>query len=346
LDEQHQRKILCVGGSLNQTGILHKITRNLPDVDCRFTPFFAQGFYAFLAKTGALNYTIMGGAHRRATLKFIRENNLALDEDARQGPYDLILTCTDLIIPPRLRESPIVLVQEGITENEGLAYWLVKNLRLPRVLANTAATGLSDAYVYFCVASAGYRSLFIHKGVDPRKIIVTGIPNFDHASSYRNNHFPYRGYALVATSSIRETFGFDDRMAFLRKAKSKAGKRRVIIKLHPNEDQKRAEEEIRQVFPDCLIFREGNLHEMIANCDLLIAQNTSAIFTAVALRKRIYTSIPRKTLRQLLPQQNGGVSAERIAEVCRKVLDTPPVLERHPKRIFGGSLFPDLLEGL
>ena len=30
----------------------------------------------------------------------------------------------------------------------------------------------------FCVASEGYRDLFISKGVKPEKIYVTGIPNF------------------------------------------------------------------------------------------------------------------------------------------------------------------------
>jgi hypothetical protein len=47
-------------------------------------------------------------------------------------------------------------------------------------LAGTAATGLSDAYHAFCVASEGYRDFFIRKGARPEKIIITGIPNFDN----------------------------------------------------------------------------------------------------------------------------------------------------------------------
>lgn len=346
MDMVNRWRVLCVGGSLNQTSILHQVACCLPEMECTFSPFFTEGFYSVLDRCGFLNHTIMGGAHHQASLQYIKDHNLLLDEGGKQGRYDLVLTCTDLIIQPRLRKSRIVLIQEGIVENEGLAYWLVKKFFLPRVIANTAATGLSDAYDYFCVASAGYRSLFIQKGVNPRKILVTGIPNFDRAAAYHNNRFPYHGYVLVATSSIRETFGFDDRMAFLQKAKTIAGKQAIIFKLHPNEDHSRAEREIRRIFPESLILKNGNLHEMIANCDILIAQNTSAIFTAAVLGKKIISSIPDRTIRQLLPWQNEGSSAVRIAEVCRKLFNTPPTHVRRPEKTPGRSLFPDILEGI
>ena len=200
------KRVLCLGGSLNQTTILHKISLNLPDVECAFSPFFAEGFARLLLPTGILEHTIMSGPHRRATMQYIKDNNLTLDEGGKNGPYDLVITCTDLIIQPSIRKSRILLVQEGITESEGLAYWLVKWLGFPRVMANTAATGLSNAYEYFCVASPGYRSLFVRKGVKARKIKVTGIPNFDQAAAYTANQFPHKNYVLAATSSIRETF--------------------------------------------------------------------------------------------------------------------------------------------
>jgi hypothetical protein len=338
-------RVLCVGGSLNQTTILHKIALCIPEMECTFTPFFAEGFYSALYKTGVLEHTIMGGAHRTATMKYIQDHNLPLDEGGRNGTYDLILTCTDLIIQPSLQKSRIILVQEGITEAEGFAYNLVKTLGLPRVLANTSATGLSDAYEYFCVASPGYRSLFIHKGVKARKIKVTGIPNFDHALVYTKNTFPYKNYVLAATSSIRETFGKDDRSLFLKKVKWIAGSRRVIFKLHPNEDHIRAEHEIRKEFPDELIFRDGNLHEMIANCDVLVAQVTSAIYTAAALGKKVYSTVPEKEIRRMMPLQNGGTSAQKIAEVCRKALSTPPQLDHIPAKSPGLSMLLDWFEG-
>ncbi len=286
MDSRKPRRVLFIGGSLNQTTILHKIALCLPEMQCSFTPFFAEGFHSILCKTGLLDHTIMCGAHRQATIQYIQDHNLLLDEGGRNGPFDLILTCTDLIVQPSLKGSRIILVQEGITEAEGITYKLVKTLGLPRLLANTAATGLSDSYEYFCVASPGYRSLFIRKGVKARKIKVTGSPNFDHAIAYEKNTFPYKNFILAATSSIRETFGQDDRSEFLEKVKRIARGRRVIFKLHPNEDHIRAEREIRLLFPDELILKEGNLHEMIANCDILVAQVTSAIFTAAAWERK------------------------------------------------------------
>jgi hypothetical protein len=54
-----------------------------------------------------------------------------------------------------------VLIQEGMTDRETFMFHLVKWFRLPRYLASTSTNGLSDAYRYFCVASTGYRDLFI-----------------------------------------------------------------------------------------------------------------------------------------------------------------------------------------
>jgi len=338
-------RILCIGGSLNQTMIVHKIAACMPEAECWFTPFFAEGLEWYLQKFGLLDHTIMGGAHRRATMEYLTDHHLPVDEGGQNGFYDLVITCTDLIVQPSLRHSRIVLVQEGITEEEGLIYPLVQKKILPRVFANTAATGLSDVYEKFCVASPGYRSLFIRKGVKPEKIVVTGIPNFDHADAYRKNNFPYRQYVLVATSSIRETFGQDDRMSFLQQTRQIVGNLPVIFKLHPNEDQARAEREIRQVFPGSLIFHEGNLHEMIANCEIFVAQNTSAVYTAAALKKKTYSYISSKKIKRLMPIQNGGTSAQHIAEVCRHVLNTPPHNDRLPVIMQRRSLLWNWLAG-
>jgi hypothetical protein len=41
---------------------------------------------------------------------------------------------------------------------------------------------------------------------------------------------------------------------------------------------------------------------------------------AVALGKEVHCDIDEVTLRRLMPIQNGGTSARRIAEVCRRFL--------------------------
>ena len=312
---------LC--GSLNQTTMMHKIATSLPNFDCFFAPFYVEGGLDLLRHTGLLKHSILDGKHRKSTLQYLRRQHLPVDKNGSAHNYDLVVTCTDLIVQSNIRNKRLLLVQEGITEPEDLIYSLVRGLHLPRFLANTAATGLSDAYDLFCVASQGYREHFINKGVKPEKIVVTGIPNFDNAQEALVNDFPYHDYVLVATSSIRETGKFDDRMGFLHHAQRIAGDRPVLFKLHPNEDWKRAEKEIRMVFPSAMIFREGNTSQMIANCSVLITQVSSVVYIGIALGKEVHSYFNLETLYKLAPIQNQGTSAEKIAEVCRKLVEIP-----------------------
>jgi hypothetical protein len=57
----------------------------------------------------------------------------------------------------------------------------------------------------FCVASEGHAKHFVHKGVRPEKVTVTGIPNFDELHTILENDFPYRDFVLVATTPLRES---------------------------------------------------------------------------------------------------------------------------------------------
>ncbi len=324
------KKILLIGGSLNQTMMMHKIAQALPEHECVFTPFYAEGLMGWAAKQGLLDFTILGGRHRRETEAYLERHHLPVDFGGRKGGYDLVVTCTDLIIQSNLRNKPIVLIQEGMTEPEGVRYQLVKTLRLPRWLANTAATGLSNAYEAFCVASAGYRDLFIRKGIRPEKIFVTGIPNYDNIRQYLENDFPYRGYVLAATSASRETGKLHNRLAFLQRALQISNGKPLFIKLHPNENIELAQLEIKMIAPQARVFTDGNVHHMIANCDALVAENSTVIYTALALGKPVYAEADVDQLRRLLPLQNSGTSAVKIANVCRYILALP---ERKRRRV-------------
>ncbi len=324
------QRVLLICGSLNQTMMMHKIARALPEHECVFTPFYAEGLMGWAAQRRLLDFTILGGRHRRETEAYLQKHNLPVDFGGRQGGYDLVVTCTDLIIQQNIRNKPIVLVQEGMTEPEGLRYQLVKTLHLPRWLANTAATGLSNQYEAFCVASAGYRDLFIRKGISPEKIFVTGIPNYDHIQQYLDNDFPYRGYVLAATSASRESGKWHNRVAFLQRALQIANGKPLFIKLHPNENIELALFEIKMIAPHAKVFTEGNVHHMIANCDALVAENSTVIYTALVLGKPVYAEVDVEQLRRLQPLQNGGSSAEKIANVCRYILALP---ERKRRRV-------------
>ena len=321
--------ILFICGSLNQTTMMHKISMQLEECNCFFTPYYADGMEDFAARIGLLNFCVLGGRHMQETKTYLADHNLPTDYRAKQNNYDLVVTCSDLIVPNNIRGKRLVLVQEGITEPEGLVYRLVKLFKLPRYLANTATTGLSDAYDIFCVASHGYQEHFTKKGVRPEKIAVSGIPNFDNLSSFCENDFPFRDYVLVATSPLRETFRHDDRMAFLHRCVRIAHGRPLIFKLHPTENIKRASREIHQLIPEAMVYTRGDINPMIANASVVITQQSTSTFVAIALGKEVYTNLNIDELKHLLPNQNGGVSARKIAEISRRLLHTPmPVLER------------------
>jgi hypothetical protein len=315
--------ILFICGSLNQTTQMHKISRYLmKEHDCYFTPYYGDGIIDILAMAGWLNFTVLGGRHKRETEEYLHLHNLNIDRRGEGRLYDLVVTCSDLLIQNNIRGNRMMLVQEGITEPEGGMYHLVKWLKLPRYLANTSTSGLSHEYDIFCVASEGYAKLFIRKGVQEEKIAVTGIPNFDNFETAHDNQFQFKGYVLAATSPLRETFRPDDRRAFIRKCNSLAAGRSLIFKLHPLENAKRAAREIRENAPGAIIFAHGDINHMIANADVVITQQSTCTFVAIGLGKETHTNLNVEELKQLMPIQNEGTSAEHISKICNQLLHT------------------------
>ncbi|MFZ5517731.1 MAG: hypothetical protein ACOY90_13885 [Candidatus Zhuqueibacterota bacterium] len=311
-----KKKILFICGSLNQTTIMYKIYQHLRHYDCHFTPFYSDGYLNILARNGFLDFTILGGQARINTLKFLHENRLPLDDGGMGQNYDLVVTGSDLFIPKNIIGKKIVLVQEGMTDPENFKYYLVKNLHLPRYLANTSMTGLSDQYQTFCVASEGFKELFIQKGVRPDKIAVTGIPNFDNVKEHLQNGFQHRNYTLAVTSHLRETFKYENRIKFIENVVDIARGKQVIFKLHPGENVERASREINKYAPGSLIFTQGNTNEMVANCDVFVTRYSSVLLVALALNKQIYADVDFDLLKKLTPIQNGGKSARKIADIC------------------------------
>ncbi len=327
------KKILFICGSLNQTTIMFQISIHMKEYDCYFTPYYADGFINRLSESGFLDFTILGGKMKKDTLIFLLANNLNIDFGGNFFNYDLVFTCSDLVIPKNIIGKKIILVQEGMTDPENILYFLVKKLKLPRYLASTSTTGLSDLYDFFCVASEGYKNLFIKKGINEDKIVVTGIPNFDNCTQYCNNKFPYKNFVLVATSDSRETFKYENRKKFIKDAIDIAGGRKLIFKLHPNENIKKAAKEIKSLLPEALVYSSGNINEMIANCDVLITKYSSVVFVGLALGKEVNSYFNLSDLNKLLPVQNNGTSAASIAEVGRNLINGKRTISKSAKEI-------------
>jgi hypothetical protein len=313
--------VLFICGSLNQTTQLHAVARAMSDVSPHFTPFYGAAGVTAMRRLGLLENTIGGNKLRSRCLDYLKQHALAVDLDGARGGYDLVVGCTDVALPDNLEGAPLVVVQEGILDPPGLALDIVRRFpeHLPRWLAGTSASGLSGKYQRFCVASAGYRELFIARGAPPSKVVVTGIPNFDDCAAFLDNDFPHRGYALVCSSDARETYKLHDREAFIRHALRIAGSRQTIFKLHPNERVDRARKELARLAPRASVYVDGPTNAMIANCSVLICEWSSVAFVGLALGKEVHSSHPISELSRLLPEQNRS-AAERIAHVCDVIL--------------------------
>lgn len=301
--------------------MMHKISMHLNDYNTYFTSYNCDGYLKLLYKANLLNFTVAGKVFRGRVFEYCVHNNLKIDFQGDSNNYDAVITCSDLVIQKNIRKRKIILIQEGMTDPENFMFYAVKYLGLPRYLASTSTTGLSHAYKVFCVASEGYRDLFIKKGINPDKIAVTGIPNFDNLNEFLNNSFPLKNYVLSATSDCRETCKFENRKKFIFRSLEIADGRQLIFKLHPNENFRRAIKEIRKYAPDSLIYTGGNTNHMIANCDVLITKYSSVVYTGIALGKEVYSDFDIDELRARAPIQNGGLSALNIADVCRKIVE-------------------------
>ena len=107
---------------------------------------------------------------------------------------------------------------------------------------------------------------------------------------------------------------------FFARVRRIAGDRPSLVKLHPNENAARSIPEVHATLPDARVLQHGNAHHMVANCDVLITQWSTLVFHGLALGKECYSSFDLDEMRALMPIQNGGTSAERIARVCEEVL--------------------------
>jgi len=325
-------KILFICGSLNQTTMMHKISNELPEYDSYFTPYYATGFLNFLVIVKILDFTIMGGEFKRKTLEYLKNHNLKLDFRGKNDDYDLVITCQDLIIPSNITKFKTLLVQEGMTDPIDWRYHVTRFLHLPRWSASTSMTGLSHQYDVFCVASEGFKEQFIQRGINPDKICVTGIPNFDNFAEFNNYKFEHKNFVLVATSDTRETLKYENRKKLIRFALKIANNKKLIFKLHPNENVKKRIAEIKKYATDALVYHSTSIDPLLASCDVLITRYSSTIFAALALGKEIYCNVDIDEIKKLAPVQNAGKSASIIAEVAKELISKPMFEIRHAEK--------------
>jgi hypothetical protein len=319
-----QQKILFITGSINQTTQMQQIASQLPDYDCWFSQIFVDfpPFQWLIDNTEILSKTVVAGQFKENSEKYCRDHGLKMDYKGKANKYDLVVYCSDMVIPDRMLQTKTLWVQEGMIDEYTTLSKIVKKLQLPPYLAvGTSLNGSSNLCDVYCAASEGYKEKFAKIGTDAHKIIATGIPNFDNSEQYRTNDFPLHNFVLVATSDGRECFRKEDRPAFIRKCVEIANGRKLVFKIHPNEIIERAVAEIKANAPEeTIIYTSGNINPMIANCEEFITQYSSAVYVGMALGKKVHSFFDMDELKRQMPIQNGGTSAKNIAKVCRDFL--------------------------
>jgi len=317
-------KVLLICGNRNHTTTMHAIANELTDCDCAFTPYYCDDWSALdlMRRAHLLEFVALGHEFRTRCMSYLEERNLPIDVGGARGRYDLVITCSDLIVPSNIRGIPLVGVQEGMIDPK-LFWWRVMEhlpwLPLPRWAAGTAGTGLSHAYDRYCVASEGYRKDFVERGAQAERLVVTGLPNFDNFAGYLRPGHWIEGCVLACTSDGRETFRRDDRKRFIRWALEIAGDRPLVFKFHPNERMSRAVDEVRQWAPRARALTSGSGEELAANCHTLITEWSTLAYVGLALGKPTYSYRDLEAHRAMLPVQHGR-AAKNIAAVCRDVL--------------------------
>jgi hypothetical protein len=318
-------QVLFICGNHNHTTMMHAVASELRDCDRYFTPYYCDPGTTldWMRRYGLLEFVALGYRYREQCLVYLAKHGLAIDLDGTRRNYDLVVTCSDLLVPSNLAGTPLVGVQEGMIDPQ-LFWWKVMQrlpwLKLPRWAAGTACTGLSHGYERYCVASEGYRRDFIERGCDPARIVVTGLPNFDAFAMHIKPGHWIRGHVLAATSDGRETFRRDDRKRFIRRAVEIAAGRPLVFKFHPNERMDRAIDEVRRWAPGARYVTTGSGEELAANCAELVTEWSTLAYVGLALGKPTHSYRDLEKHRHMVPLQHGK-AAVNIAAVCREVIE-------------------------
>ncbi len=305
---------------------MHQIAKHLVDeYDCWFSQLFPDTMFlkAIIKHTPLADGTVLAGQFKARSENYLQQHGLQNDYCGNLNDYDLVVNCSDMIVAGKFRQTKTVWVQEGMIDRRTALTDIVKACGLaPYFTGDTSLNGSTNVCDIYCAASEGYKNYFVKHGTDHRKLVVTGIPNYDNHFQFVDNDFPYRNYVMVATSDMRETYKFENRPAFIKNAVKIAAGRQLLFKLHPNEKIDRAYAEIRKYAPaGTMIYHSGSTNQMIANCCELITQYSTVVYTGIALGKKVYSYFDVEELKRLAPIQNGGASAKNIAQVCSNYIE-------------------------
>ena len=155
-----KQRILFLTGSMNQTLQMEAISKFLPEFDCVFSQLYAcNKMIAQAIKWGVLNTTILGNPLRRIAENYLIQNGYNLDYQAQLNTYDLVVYCSDILMPGNLKGIKSIWVQEGMIDPYTLLSRMVQKLGLPGYWSmGTSLNGTSNICDIYCTASPPYLS--------------------------------------------------------------------------------------------------------------------------------------------------------------------------------------------
>src|SRR5437764_888906 len=107
-----RRKILFITGSMNRTSQMYQISRHLADFDCWFSQLFPDtGLLKTLVKyTNLADGTIIANHFRTKSEKYLQQQGVQIDYEGNKHKYELVVFCTDMIVPKKFRQTKTIWV--------------------------------------------------------------------------------------------------------------------------------------------------------------------------------------------------------------------------------------------
>ncbi len=166
-------QILFVCGSARQTREMHQIAQELSNCRVWFTPYYGGTLLTMLRELGMLERTIAGNRLGQECLGYLRNHHLPIDLDGRRARYDLVVTCSDLVLARNTRGRRLVVVHNG---RLGVSHLLGSRI------AHRLSRWLGQSPSRWCVTSEADRESLRRLGFPGERITVIGSAGHDGRS--------------------------------------------------------------------------------------------------------------------------------------------------------------------
>ena len=126
---------------MNQTTQMHQISEHLPEYEHAFSPYYCDGPIEILRRLGLIEFTIAGNKLAGRCRDYLQRHGLPIDYQGRNGPYDLVLTCSDLFLPKNIRDNTD---RAGSGRDHGPGIRRVSSRQAPPVPSSLAGGNIDD----------------------------------------------------------------------------------------------------------------------------------------------------------------------------------------------------------